>query len=47
MPMETALYPAPVEYETLYSHVLNKIRECARAALMDGEAVAGPPDQYL
>ena len=23
-----------------YSHVLRKIRECARAALMDGEAVA-------
>ncbi len=30
-----------VEYDTLYSLVLNKIRECARAALMDGEAVAG------
>lgn len=30
-----------VDYETLYSLVLNKIRQCARAALMDGEAVAG------
>ena len=30
-----------VEYDTLYALVLNKIRECARAALMDGEAVAG------
>ena len=30
-----------VDYETLYSLVLNKIRECARAALVDGEAVAG------
>ena len=30
-----------VEYDTLYHLVLNKIRECARAALMDGEAVAG------
>ncbi len=30
-----------VDYETLYSLVLNKIRECARAALIDGEAVAG------
>lgn len=30
-----------IEYDTLYSLVLNKIRECARAALMDGEAVAG------
>ena len=29
-----------VEYDTLYHLVLNKIRECARAALMDGEAVA-------
>ena len=28
------------DYDTLYSHVLRKIRECARAALMDGEAVA-------
>ena len=27
-------------YDTLYSHVLRKIRECARAALMDGKAVA-------
>ena len=26
--------------DSLYSHVLRKIRECARAALMDGEAVA-------
>ncbi len=30
-----------MEYDTLYVLVLNKIRECARAALMDGEAVAG------
>ena len=30
-----------VEYDTLYRLVLNKIRECARAALTDGEAVAG------
>ncbi|NBH70797.1 DUF4368 domain-containing protein [Clostridiaceae bacterium] len=30
-----------IEYDTLYSLVLNKIRECAAAALMDGEAVAG------
>ena len=30
-----------VEYDTLYRLVLNKIRECARAALMDGEAIAG------
>lgn len=30
-----------VEFETLYSLVLNKIRECARAALVNGEAVAG------
>ena len=30
-----------VEYSTLYRLVLNKIRECARAALMEGEAVAG------
>ncbi|MBM6977870.1 recombinase family protein, partial [Intestinimonas butyriciproducens] len=30
-----------VEYGTLYRLVLNKIRECARAVLMDGEAVAG------
>ena len=30
-----------VEYDTLYSLVLSKIRECASAALMDGEAVAG------
>ena len=29
-----------IDYDTLYSHVLRKIRECARAALMDGEAVA-------
>lgn len=28
-----------IDYDTLYSHVLRKIRECARAALMDGEAV--------
>ena len=26
-----------IDYDTLYSHVLRKIRECARAALMDGE----------
>ena len=30
-----------VEYDTLYHLVLNKIRECASAALMDGEAIAG------
>ena len=30
-----------VEYDTLYHLVLNKIRECARAALTDGEAIAG------
>ena len=30
-----------VEYDTLYRLVLNKIRECAKAALMDGEAIAG------
>lgn len=30
-----------IEYEALYSLVLNKIRECARAALVNGEAVAG------
>ena len=30
-----------MEYSTLYRLVLNKIRECARAVLMDGEAVAG------
>ena len=30
-----------VEYDTLYRLVLNKIRECARAALTDGEAIAG------
>ncbi len=29
-----------IDYDTLYSHVLRKIRECARAALMDGKAVA-------
>ena len=29
------------EYDTLYSLVLNKIRECAKAALTDGEAIAG------
>ena len=29
-----------VEFDTLYSLVLNKIRECAAAALMDSEAVA-------
>ena len=29
-----------IDYDTLYSHVLRKIRECARTALMDGEAVA-------
>ncbi|GFH90372.1 hypothetical protein IMSAGC014_00714 [Bacteroidaceae bacterium] len=30
-----------VEFDTLYSLVLNKIRECATAALTDSEAVAG------
>ena len=30
-----------IEYDTLYRLVLNKIRACARAALVDGEAVAG------
>ena len=30
-----------VEYDTLYRLVLNKIRECASAALMDGEVIAG------
>ena len=30
-----------VEYDTLYRLVLNKIRECASTALMDGEAIAG------
>ena len=30
-----------VAYDTLYRLVLNKIRECASAALMDGEAIAG------
>ena len=29
-----------IEFNTLYDLVLNKIRECAAAALMDGEAVA-------
>ena len=29
-----------IDYDTLCSHVLRKIRECARAALMDGKAVA-------
>ena len=29
-----------IEYDTLTSLVLHKIRECAAAALMDGEAVA-------
>ncbi|XBX05515.1 recombinase family protein [Enterocloster clostridioformis] len=29
-----------IDYDILYSLVLNKIRECAAAALMDGEAVA-------
>lgn len=29
-----------IEFDILYSHVLNKIRECARAALLDGQAVA-------
>ena len=29
-----------IEFNTLYALVLNKIRECAAAALMDGEAVA-------
>ena len=30
-----------IEYDTLYSLVLNKIRECAKAALTDGDAIAG------
>ena len=30
-----------VEYDTLYHLVLNKIRECAKAALTDGKAIAG------
>ena len=30
-----------VEYDTLYRLVLNKIRECAKAALTDGAAIAG------
>ena len=30
-----------VEYDTLYHLVLNKIRDCAKAALTDGEAIAG------
>ena len=30
-----------IEFDTLYSLVLNKIRECAAAALTDSEAVAG------
>ena len=30
-----------VEYDTLYRLVLNKIRECAKAALTDGKAIAG------
>ena len=30
-----------VEYDTLYRLVLNKIRACAKAALTDGEAIAG------
>ena len=30
-----------IEFDTLNSLVLHKIRECARAALMDGDAVAG------
>ncbi len=30
-----------VEYDTLYALVLNKIRECAKMVLVDGEAVAG------
>lgn len=30
-----------IEYDTLYAIVLRKIQECAKAALMDGEAVAG------
>ena len=29
-----------IDYDTLYSHVLRKIRECARTSLMDGKAVA-------
>ena len=38
---EMCIRDSRVEYETLYRLVLNKIRECAKAALMDGEAVAG------
>ena len=30
-----------IDYDTLYALVLNKIRECAAAALTDSEAVAG------
>lgn len=30
-----------IDFDTLYSLVLNKIRDCARAALMDSDAVAG------
>lgn len=30
-----------INFDILYSLVLNKIRECAKAALMDGEAIAG------
>ena len=42
MPLERTTAPSTgLDYDTLYSHVLRKIRECARAALMDGEAVAG------
>ena len=42
MPIGNSTVPSTVvEYETLYRLVLNKIRECAKAALMDGEAVAG------
>ena len=36
-----------IDYDTLCSHVLRKIRECARAALMDGGSGCRPPDQYL
>lgn len=30
-----------IDFDILYGLVLNKIRECAKAALMDGEAIAG------
>ena len=36
-----------VEYETLYRLVLNKIRECAKAALMDGGSCCRTAYQHL